>query len=67
MILSVVLYEYESWCLVLRDEERSDKRLERERWIAHSMLQGKPEGKTPLGRPRRRWVVNIKLDLDFEM
>jgi hypothetical protein len=24
---------------------------------------GKPEGKTPLGRPRRRWVVNIKIDL----
>jgi hypothetical protein len=22
-----------------------------------------PEGKTPLGRPRRRWVDNIKLDL----
>jgi hypothetical protein len=24
---------------------------------------GKPEGKTPLGRPRRRWVDNIKMDL----
>jgi hypothetical protein len=24
---------------------------------------GKPEGKRPLGRPRRRWVVNIKMDL----
>jgi hypothetical protein len=24
---------------------------------------GKPEGKRPLGRPRRRWVDNIKLDL----
>jgi hypothetical protein len=24
---------------------------------------GKPEGKTPLGRPRRRWVNNIKMDL----
>jgi hypothetical protein len=22
-----------------------------------------PEGKTPLGRPRRRWVDNIKIDL----
>jgi hypothetical protein len=22
-----------------------------------------PEGKRPLGRPRRRWVVNIKMDL----
>ena len=24
---------------------------------------GNPEGKTPLGRPRRRWVNNIKIDL----
>jgi hypothetical protein len=24
---------------------------------------GKPEGKKPLGRPRRRWVNNIKMDL----
>ena len=26
-------------------------------------LVGKPEGKRPLGRPRRRWVDNIRLDL----
>jgi hypothetical protein len=25
-------------------------------------LLGKPEGKRPLGRPRRRWVDNIKMD-----
>jgi hypothetical protein len=24
---------------------------------------GKPEGKRPLGRPRRRWMDNIKMDL----
>jgi hypothetical protein len=24
---------------------------------------GKPEGKRPLGRPRRRWVDNIEMDL----
>jgi hypothetical protein len=24
---------------------------------------GKPDGKRPLGRPRRRWVNNIKIDL----
>jgi hypothetical protein len=24
---------------------------------------GKPEGKRPLGRPRQRWVDNIKIDL----
>jgi hypothetical protein len=26
-------------------------------------MLGKPEGKRPLGRPRRRWVDNIKMDL----
>ena len=29
----------------------------------HRVLAGKPEGKRPLGRPRRRWEVNIKMDL----
>ena len=27
------------------------------------VLVGKPEGKKPLGRPRRRWEDNIKMDL----
>jgi hypothetical protein len=27
------------------------------------ILVGKPEGKRPLGRPRRRWVDNIKMEL----
>ena len=46
----------------------------RMRWAGHvarmgeergvcSVLVGKPEGKRPLGRPRRRWVDNIKMDL----
>jgi hypothetical protein len=26
-------------------------------------MMGKPEGKRPLGRPRRRWVDKIKMDL----
>jgi hypothetical protein len=26
-------------------------------------LVGNPEGRRPLGRPRRRWVDNIKMDL----
>ena len=30
---------------------------------AYRMLVGKPEGKRPLGRPRRRWVDNIRTDL----
>jgi hypothetical protein len=44
------------------------------RWVGHVVLTGeeravyrvlvgKPEGKRPLGRPRRRWVENIRMDL----
>jgi hypothetical protein len=29
----------------------------------HRVLVRKPEGKRPLGRPRRRWEDNIKMDL----
>jgi hypothetical protein len=29
----------------------------------YRVLVGKPEGKRPLRRPRRRWVENIKMDL----
>ena len=46
----------------------------RMRWAGHvacmgeergvyRVLVGKPEGKRPLGRPRRRWVDNIRMDL----
>ena len=30
---------------------------------AYRVLVGEPEGKRLLGRPRRRWVVNIRMDL----
>jgi hypothetical protein len=30
---------------------------------AYRILVGKPEGKRPLGRPRRRWGANIKIQL----
>jgi hypothetical protein len=33
-----------------------------ERRNAYRILVGKPEGKRPLERPRRRWVDNIKMD-----
>jgi hypothetical protein len=33
---------------------------------AYRLLVGKPEGKRPLGRPRRRWVDNIRMDLGEE-
>jgi hypothetical protein len=34
-----------------------------ERRNAYRILVGKPEGKRPVGRLRRRWVDNIKMDL----
>jgi hypothetical protein len=30
---------------------------------AYKILVGKPEGKRPLGRPKRRWMDNIIIDL----
>ena len=46
-------------------------KLRRMRWVGrmgdgrgvHRVLVGKPEGKRPLGRPRRRWDDNNKMDL----
>jgi hypothetical protein len=49
-------------------------KLRRMRWAGHvarmgekrnvyRLLVGKPEGKRPLGRPRRKWIYNIKMDL----
>ena len=35
----------------------------RERRGVYRVLVGKPEGKRQLGRPRRRWEDNIKMDL----
>ena len=116
IILPVVLYDCETWSLILREEHRlrvfknkvlskifGAKRNEitgewsklhnaelhalysspniirslksrRLRWARHvarmeqsrnayRVLVGKPEGKRPLGRPRRRWEDNIKMDL----
>ena len=34
-----------------------------ERRGVYRVLVGKPEGKRPLGRPRRRWWDNVKMDL----
>ena len=34
-----------------------------ERRVVYRILVGKSEGKIPLGRPRRRWEDNIKMDL----
>jgi hypothetical protein len=34
-----------------------------EKQYAYRILMGKPEGKRPLGRPRCRWLNNVKMDL----
>ena len=34
-----------------------------EETVVYRVLVGKPEGRRPLGRPRRRWVDNIRTDL----
>jgi hypothetical protein len=31
---------------------------------AYNILVGRPEGRRPLGRPRRRWKDNIRMDLE---
>ena len=35
-----------------------------EGWSAFKILTGKPTGKRPLERPRRRWEDNIRMDLE---
>jgi hypothetical protein len=37
--------------------------MHREKSNAYMVLVGKPEGKKPLGRPKRKWEDNIKVDL----
>ena len=37
-------------------------RMEEDRWVERLLVR-KPEGKTPLGRPRRRRAYNIKMDV----
>jgi hypothetical protein len=34
-----------------------------EEWNVYRVLMGKPEGKSPLERPRRRWEDGIRMDL----
>jgi hypothetical protein len=43
-----------AWHVARKGEEKKN---------AYRILVGKPEGKRPLGRPRRRWVDNIKMNL----
>jgi len=71
-VLPVVLYGCEAWSLTLRKGHRLRViKSRRMRWVGHEARMGdrrgpyrvlvaSPEGKQPLGRPRRRWVANIK-------
>ncbi|PNF16896.1 hypothetical protein B7P43_G04720 [Cryptotermes secundus] len=69
IILPAIVYGCGTWSLTLREEHR----LRVMRWAGHvarmgettayRILVGKPEVKRPQGRPRRRWVDNIRMDL----
>jgi hypothetical protein len=48
---------WDSLTLLYVDVRTSEKR------NVYRLLVGKPEGKRPLGRPRRRWIDNIKMDI----
>jgi hypothetical protein len=62
------------WCVNSPPNTARVIKSRRLRWAGHvarmgegrgvyRVLDGEPEGKRPLGRPRRRWENNIKLDL----
>jgi hypothetical protein len=53
VILHLPLYSLDTDSVVKQPTEK----------FTYRILVGKPEGKRPLGRPRRRWVANIKMDL----
>jgi hypothetical protein len=78
VILPVVLYGCETWSLTLGEEHRLRVfrviKSRRMGWAGHvarmregrsvyRVLVGKPEGKRPLAKPRRRCEDNIKMDL----
>ena len=61
-------------CIRIHDTEYTLIKSRRMRWAGHvarmdeerglyRVLVGKPEGRKPLGRPRRRWADNIRTDL----
>jgi hypothetical protein len=54
MIIIKIYYYYWAGHVACMGEERG----------VHRVLVGKPEGKRPLGRPRRRWVDNLKMDVE---
>jgi hypothetical protein len=61
IILPVALYGCQTWSLTLREEHRLRVFENRN---AYKILVGKPKEKSPLGRPRLRWVCSIKWILE---
>ena len=54
--------EYFDFDLCLLYRQTHVARMGEERGV-YRVLVGKPEGRRPLGRPRRRWVDNVRMDL----
>jgi hypothetical protein len=59
---------YPSPCIIINDQVKEEEMgracsMNGEKRNVYRILVGKPEGKRPLGRPRRRWVDNVKMDL----
>jgi hypothetical protein len=63
-ILSINESKENTYCTGIQNEKMGRAcSAYRERRGVYRVLVGKPEGKRPLGRPRRRWEDNIKKDL----
>jgi hypothetical protein len=56
-------YFFIAYCLISYAEGQFSLFYHREKRNVYRLLVGKPKGKKPLGRPRRRWIANIKMDL----
>jgi hypothetical protein len=64
-IIRVIKSRRMSWAgHAARIEEEEEKKKKKKKKKAYKLLMVKPEGKRPLGRPKRRLVDNIKMDLE---
>jgi hypothetical protein len=66
-----LLNSYASSNPILGDQIKEDEmggscNPDREMRNAYNILDGKPEGKRPLGRPKRKWEDNIRKEMDWE-
>jgi hypothetical protein len=65
-VLTLIIFLYFGICCMVKSRRMSWEghvaRMGEERGV-HRVLVGKPEGKRPLGKPRRRWEDNSKMDL----